>query len=87
MDLQGEERDTSPANERKGGSNMRNNFYEVARSVYGSESYNMQPIAFDYVPEKKRGTHWTGRKSASHNSENRVRSGDMSIDRQAAHNG
>lgn len=33
---------------------MRNNFYDVSRSVYGKEAFNMQPIAFGYVPAKKR---------------------------------
>ena len=33
---------------------MRNNFYEVSRAVYGKEVSNMQPVAFGYVPQKKR---------------------------------
>lgn len=33
---------------------MKNNLYDVSRSVYGREASNMQPVAFGYVPAKRR---------------------------------
>ncbi len=33
---------------------MKINLYEVSRNVYGREVSNMQPVAFGYVPAKKR---------------------------------
>ena len=49
---------------------MKNNIYEVARNIYGSEAANMQPIAFSYVPESKRGNaEETTQNTASRNGE------------------
>ena len=44
---------------------MRNNLYEVSRGVYGKEMTNMQPIAFGYVPAKKRSEQTAIEESAS----------------------
>lgn len=44
---------------------MRNNLYEVSRSVYGKETVNMQPIAFGYVPAKNRSEQMAIEESAS----------------------
>jgi hypothetical protein len=33
---------------------MRSNLYDASRSIYGREVSNMQPVAFSYVPAKKR---------------------------------
>jgi hypothetical protein len=43
-----------PARKIKEDRKMRNNLYDVSKSVYGREVSNMQPIAFGYVPAKKR---------------------------------
>ncbi len=67
---------------------MRNNFYEVSRTVYGKEVSNMQPVAFDYVPQKKRhGKTGTIDNSASCVGENCPTRGNRLFTRTAVQNG